>query len=76
MEDGCWSIFALENVNSLAASIALKGAKRKAPRMGLGAFEFHHVGAYPSGRHFELSVGISYKASNARSRVSLGSVRF
>jgi hypothetical protein len=24
MEDGCWSIFALENVNSLAASIALK----------------------------------------------------
>jgi hypothetical protein len=28
MEDDCWSILALENVNSLAASIALKASQR------------------------------------------------
>ena len=42
--------------------------------MGLGAFEFHHVDAYLSGRHFELSVGISYKASYATIFVADGKV--
>jgi hypothetical protein len=30
--DDCWSIFALENVNSLAASIALKTSEKKKAR--------------------------------------------
>jgi hypothetical protein len=34
MEDDCWSILALENVNSLPASIALKTGQKKSPVKG------------------------------------------
>jgi hypothetical protein len=33
MEDDCWSILALEKVNSLASFIALKASQKKTPRL-------------------------------------------
>jgi len=50
------------HASGLATSIALKTSQKKAPRGKLSTFEFYYVGdAYPSWRHFLLTVRVSNK---------------